>query len=160
MIGGEDIIHLKSNFIPKGLIPLEKLFDQNDVAKDTKVKPADNAIEDRNIGTEENPKIVKLSKKLPEKEKEEYVKLMKKYTDVFAWSYEDLKEYDMSIIQHTIPIKPGEKPFKQKLRRINPKLLPIIEKEIKKLFDDKIIVTLRFSKWVANLVHVRKKMKK
>ena len=40
-------------------------------------------------------------------EKEEYVNLMKKYTDVFAWSYEDLKEYDTSIIQHTIPIKPG-----------------------------------------------------
>ena len=36
-------------------------------------------------------------------------------------------------------------------------MLPVIEKEIKKLFDAKIIVTLRFSKWVANLVPVRKK---
>ena len=36
-------------------------------------------------------------------------------------------------------------------------LLPVIEKEIKKLFNAKIIVTLRFSKWVANLVPVRKK---
>ena len=36
-------------------------------------------------------------------------------------------------------------------------LLPLIEKEVKKLFNAKIIVTLRFSKWVANLVHVRKK---
>ena len=36
-------------------------------------------------------------------------------------------------------------------------MLPIIEKEIKKLFDAKIIVTLRFSKWVANLVPVGKK---
>jgi hypothetical protein len=36
-------------------------------------------------------------------------------------------------------------------------LLPLIEKEIKKLFEDKIIVSLRFSKWVANLVPVRKK---
>ena len=26
MIGGKDIIHLKSNFIPKGLIPLEKFL--------------------------------------------------------------------------------------------------------------------------------------
>ena len=49
-LGGKDIIQLKSNFIPRGLIPLEKLFDQNDVAKDLKVKPTDNAIEDRNIG--------------------------------------------------------------------------------------------------------------
>ena len=86
-LGGKDIIQLKSNFIPRGLIPLEKLFDQNDVAKDPKVKPADNAIEDRNIGTEENPKIVKISRNLSAKEKEEYVNLMKKYTDVFAWSY-------------------------------------------------------------------------
>ena len=36
-------------------------------------------------------------------------------------------------------------------------LFPIIEKEIKKFFDKKIIVTLRFSKWVANLVPVRNK---
>ena len=77
--------------------------------------------------------------------------------DVFAWSYEYLKEYDTSIIQHTIPIKPREKPFRQKLRRINPKLVPIIEKEVKRLFDEKIIVTLRFSRWVANLVLAQKK---
>ena len=36
-------------------------------------------------------------------------------------------------------------------------LLPVIEKEIKKLFNAKSIVTLIFSKWVANLVPVRKK---
>ena len=79
---------------------------------------------------------------------------MKKYTDVFSWSYEDLKEYDTSIIHHTIPIKPDKKPFKKKLRRINPKLVPIIEKEVKRLFDAKIIVTVRFSKWLTNLVPV------
>jgi hypothetical protein len=36
-------------------------------------------------------------------------------------------------------------------------LLPLIEKEVKKLFDTKIIVSLHFSKWVANLVPIRKK---
>ena len=55
---------------------------------------------------------MKLSKKLPTKEKEGYVNLMKKYTDVFAWSYDDLKEYETSIIQHTIPIKPRQNPFR------------------------------------------------
>lgn len=40
---------------------------------------------------------------------------------------------------------------------MNPKISPLIEKEIKKHFDAKIIVSLRFSKWVANLVLVRKK---
>jgi hypothetical protein len=65
--------------------------------------------------------------------------------------------YDKNIIQHTIPIKEDQKPFRQKLRRINPLLFPLIEKEIRKLFDSKIIVSLRFSKWLANLVPVRKK---
>ena len=64
---------------------------------------------------------------------------MKKYIDVFAWSYEELKEYDTSIIQHTIAVKPGEKTFRQKLRRINPKMLLVIEKEIKKNLMPKLL---------------------
>ena len=48
-------------------------------------------------------------------------------------------------------------PFKQKIRIMNPKLLRLVEKEINKLFKVKIIVALRFSRWVANLVPVRKK---
>ena len=40
---------------------------------------------------------------------------------------------------------------------MNPLLLPLIEKKIRKLFEAKIIVSLRFSKWLANLVPIRKK---
>ena len=57
-LGGKDIIQLKNNFIPRGLIPLENLFDQNDVAKNPKVKPVGDAVKDKNIGTEENHKII------------------------------------------------------------------------------------------------------
>lgn len=35
--------------------------------------------------------------------------------------------------------------------------MPLIEKEIKKVFNAKIIVPIRFSNWLANLVLVRKK---
>ena len=52
-LGGKDIIQLKNNFIPRGLIPLEIFFYQNDVAKNPKVKPAENAVEDMNIGSED-----------------------------------------------------------------------------------------------------------
>ena len=65
--------------------------------------------------------------------------------------------YDTNVIQHTIPIKEGAKPFKQKLGRINPLLLPLIEREVKKLFEENIIVALRHSRWLANVVPVRKK---
>ena len=36
-------------------------------------------------------------------------------------------------------------------------LFPLIEKDVRNVFNAKIIVTLRFSRWVANLVPVRKK---
>jgi hypothetical protein len=104
-----------------------------------------------------NPRMVKLSRKLSEKQRDIYVNLMKQYSDVFFWSYEDLKVFDIEIIQHKIRLKPRSKPFKQKSRQFNPLLLPIIEKELKRLLDAKIIVPLRYSEWVANLVPVRNK---
>jgi hypothetical protein len=76
---------------------------------------------------------------------------------VFAWTYEYLKTYDTSVIEHKIPLKEETKPFRQKLRQINTLLLPIMEKEVKKLLDTQIIVPLRYLEWVANLVPVRKK---
>jgi hypothetical protein len=37
-IAGRDIVQLKRNIIPKGLVPLEKLFDNNDVAEVQKLQ--------------------------------------------------------------------------------------------------------------------------
>jgi hypothetical protein len=101
--------------------------------------------------------LVKISRKLSQKQKEAYVALMKHYLDIFAWSYEDLKVFDTEIIRHKIPLKPRSKPVKQKFKKFNPLLLPIIEKEMKRLLEEKIIVPLRYSEWVANLVSIRKK---
>ena len=77
--------------------------------------------------------------------------------DVFAWSYEDLKTYDKKIIQHKIPLKEGIKPHRQNFIQINPLLLAPIEKEVKELLQAKIIVPLRYSDLVFNLVPMRKK---
>jgi hypothetical protein len=46
------------------------------------------------------------------------------------------------------------------MKWINPLLFSLIEKEVNKFFEDKIIISLRFSKSVANLVPVRKKREK
>ena len=52
---------------------------------------------------------------------------------------------------------PNIKHVRQKLRHLNPMLLPIIEREIRKLLKAKIIIPLIFSDWVANIVPLRKK---
>jgi ribonuclease HI len=156
-IAKHDIIQLPSNHIPRGLVPLERLFDGNDVAVKGRVSGDDADTAECNIGTPEEPKFVKLSKSLTKEQRAEYTELLREFADVFAWTYEDLKAYDTSVIEHKIPLKEEAKPFKQKLRPINPMLLPVMEKEVKKLLDAQIIVPLRYSDWVANLVPVRKK---
>ena len=70
---------------------------------------------------------------------------MKEFVDVFYWSYEDLNTFDTSIVQHKMPLKPTTKLFRKKLRHFNPMLLLVIEKEMKKLLDAKIIFPLIFS---------------
>jgi len=109
------------------------------------------------MGTTDKPKLIKLSKSLSTEVKEKYIHLMFEFSNVFVWDYADLKEYDKKIIQHTIPIKRNQNPFRQKLRKINPRLLPSIEKEISRLFKVGIIVPIRFSHWISNLVPTRKK---
>ena len=49
-----EVLQLKDNFIPKGLIPLEELFDQDDVAKKPTLRPTEKGVEDVNIGTAKN----------------------------------------------------------------------------------------------------------
>ena len=68
-----------------------------------------------------------------------------------------MKTYDVSIIKHIIPIKAGVKPYQQPLRKMHPKLEPLIQSEVKKLLDARIIFKVRHSEWVSNLVPVRKK---
>jgi hypothetical protein len=76
-IVGKDIMQLKNNTIPKGLVPLEQLFDNNDVARSPKITANDGDVEDCNIGTQEDPKIIKLSKTLSPEVKQRYISLMK-----------------------------------------------------------------------------------
>ena len=110
-----------------------------------------------NLGTEAEPKYVNLGKCCSLGERSKFISLFKQYRDVFYWTYEDLKTYDTKIIQHVIPIKVGIKPYQQPLRKMHPKLEPLIQSEVKKLLDAKIIFKFRHSEWVSNLVPVRKK---
>jgi hypothetical protein len=47
--------------------------------------------------------------------------------------------------------------FNKKLRKFHPSLEPLMQKELKKLLDAKIIFQVRHLAWVANLVPVKKK---
>ena len=80
--------------LPKCLAPLEELFDLNDVAKKPKLEPVESEVEECNIGSELKPKMIKLSRTFPAHIKLKYIELFREFSDVFAWSFEDLKSYD------------------------------------------------------------------
>jgi hypothetical protein len=156
-IGAHEIVQLSTNIIPKGFVPLENIFDNNDVAVKLEKKEEDSDVFQFNVASEQDPKYVNLASHFSEEQKDDYGELLKEFANIFSWQYGDLKTFDTEIIQHKIPLNKDTKPFRQKIISFSPMLLPTMEKEIKKLLDAKIIIPLRYSDWIANLLPVRKK---
>jgi hypothetical protein len=76
-LSNHHIVQLPSNHIPKGLVPLERIFYSNDVAVKARRSLDDADISECNIGTEKNPKFVKLSSSLSKEQRAEYAELLK-----------------------------------------------------------------------------------
>jgi hypothetical protein len=112
-------------------------------------------VELANLGTEQNPQNVNLGLGCSPFERTAFIKLHNQYKDIFAWSYDDPKTFDTSIIQHTIPMISKEKPVQQKLRKIRPNIETQIKNELNKLLKEKIIFSVRHSKWVSKIFLVR-----
>jgi hypothetical protein len=70
---GQKIMELKTNRIPKGLVPLEKLFDKNYLYLKSNNKVDTGSIMDCKMGIKGDPKMVKISKSLSEEERKRYV---------------------------------------------------------------------------------------
>jgi argonaute-like protein implicated in RNA metabolism and viral defense len=112
----------------------KKLFERQDGHKpkeETSIKPGDHF--EVNIGTDKEPRMVKVGKSTPIEERKEIIKLLKEYRDILAFSYEELKVYREDVIQHVVPLKEDTNPFRQKLRQINSKLAPSVQKELQKM---------------------------
>jgi hypothetical protein len=107
-----------------------------------------------NIVTFESPKIIKLCAQCSNEEKVKFIELLREFQDVCAWSYEDLRGFDPTLIHHANPIKEGEKPVRQRQRPINPTLEATIRKELEKMLRAHIIFPVKYSKWVSNMVPV------
>ena len=109
------------------VIEWEHTFDRHDIYKKKEAIKLENYIE-INIGTEKEPRNIKIGKGTSDKEKNDLIELVKEYIDVFAFTYDELKSYCDDVFQHTIPLMSKAKPFQQKLRRINPKLASMVQK--------------------------------
>ena len=82
----DEILNLKTNTIPKGMVELECIFDRDKsklnrrMTKEKRIEECDSY----NLGNEENPRIVQIGKACNPQEREDMLKLLTKYKDVIS----------------------------------------------------------------------------
>lgn len=69
-----------------------------------------------NISFESDPKFILIGKCYFQEERLKLISLLKEYKDVFAWCYDDLKDFMDGEFKHHISLKPRAIPFRQKQR--------------------------------------------
>jgi hypothetical protein len=94
------------------LVPLERMFDNNDVAVKLQSAEKESYVFLYNVTSEKDPKHVNLASHLSEKQRADYGELLKEFADIFAWQYDDLKDFDTEVIQHKIPLNKDTKQLK------------------------------------------------
>ena len=62
LIGNHDVIELKGNLIPKGLVPMDLLFSNHDTLLKPTTQSSEENVLNCNINIVADPKFVKLSK--------------------------------------------------------------------------------------------------
>jgi hypothetical protein len=69
---------------------------------------------DINHGSRESLKMIKIGKNCSLEDRSSIDNLTRDFIDIFGWGHDDLKYYKIDVINHTIPLKEGSKPFKKK----------------------------------------------
>jgi len=88
----------------------EKWFEQRE-------PPTEDKVIQVNLGSQGHPKPIFISESLSLTEKEEFIVLIRKYINVFAWNYEDMPGLDPQVAMHHLYIKHETKPVKQQQRQ-------------------------------------------
>ncbi|KAF7153132.1 hypothetical protein RHSIM_Rhsim01G0164200 [Rhododendron simsii] len=88
-------------------------------------------LEDFNVGTEENPKILHVCAALSDEMKDRLKYLLSEFKNCFAWDYPDMPGLNRSLVEHKIPIKEDFVPYQQISRQMTPE----VQREVKKEMD-------------------------
>nr|GEV91225.1 hypothetical protein [Tanacetum cinerariifolium] len=107
---------------------------------------------------EENDKLpVIISKDLKDEEKDALLNVQKSHKRAIAWKITNIKGIDPQFCKHKILMEEDFKPSVQSQRRVNPKILEVIKKEVLKLLNAGMIYPISDSPWVSSVHCVPKK---
>jgi hypothetical protein len=111
-------------------------------------------------GTEEveQEKTFYISNDIKGEEQVEYARILKDYSDVFAWAPTDLEGIPAELGEHTIDLQEGAVSVRQLQYRLNPRYLLMVKEEIDRLLEARFIYPVNNSEWVSPIVVVPKKV--
>ncbi|KAH9296663.1 hypothetical protein KI387_044243 [Taxus chinensis] len=110
---GDQVVQLRTNKLPKGLVTLESIFNPNDRFRKEKANIQVKREDSEPIPVGEG-RTLRIGKVATEQEKSDFIQLCQEFPDVFAWSYEDLRGFNPKLAQHTIELDPDAKPIRKK----------------------------------------------
>nr|GEX31353.1 hypothetical protein [Tanacetum cinerariifolium] len=96
-------------------------------------------------GDDKLPVII--AKDLKDEEKTALIKVLKSHKQALAWQLSDIKGIDPEFCTHMILMEDDFKPAVQHQRRFNPKIYEVIQKEVLKLLDVRLIYPISDSLW-------------
>ena len=139
--------------------------DSPNSSTDHSLDPRENALQLETPGedtvaihlTQDDPsKVVYMGSSLKTAFRDELIRLLTEYQDVFAWSHKDMPGIDPNIIAHRLNIDPKHKPVHQRRRAFTAERQMAIKAEVEKLLTVNFIKEVDYPEWVANIVLVRK----
>jgi hypothetical protein len=106
----------------------------------------------------EQGKSFYISNDIKGEERAEYARILKEYSDVFAWAPTDLEGIPAKLGEHSIDLQEGAVLVHQRQYRLNPRYSLMVKKEIDRLLEAGLIYPVNNSEWVSPIVVVPKKV--
>ena len=106
-----------SNIIPKSVISMENFYDlQYKFRQTINCKTQSSTLNHTpvNLGIEHEPRFINLGIHCSHDERKSFIKLYREYKDFFDWTYDELRTFETTIMNHNIPMKPDVKLYQHK----------------------------------------------
>ncbi|KAA8519121.1 hypothetical protein F0562_013405 [Nyssa sinensis] len=124
--------------------------------RDNRAKPVGEPIKVL-VSSESEGHYLYIGPDLTHTEQENIVRFLKDNLSIFAWETRDMEGIDPSLITHKLMIDPDHPPVRQKRRPIAPERHRIINEEVQRLLEARMIREVFYPEWLANTVLVKKK---
>ncbi|KAK0574494.1 hypothetical protein LWI29_024540 [Acer saccharum] len=101
-------------------------------------------------------KVVKIVGLLDCKVRKSLVELLEEYSDIFAWSHDEMPGIPLNLATHRLAVDATFKLVKQKRRHFNAEWNAAVQEEVDKLLKARFIKESCYPEWIANVVMVTK----